>query len=77
MLGKSAASLMDACIVMCAGSFSTVAKADEITAYFEANPLPNNHRKISQLTEGMRANGNFLAVLKASQLSKAEFWTSL
>jgi puromycin-sensitive aminopeptidase len=77
MLGKSAASLMDACVVMCAGSFSTVEKADEIAAFFEENPLPNNHRKISQLTESMRANGNFLAVLKASQLSKVEFWAAL
>jgi aminopeptidase N len=77
MLGKSAASLMDACVVMCAGNFSTKEKADEITAFFEAHPLPNNHRKISQLTENMHANANFLAVLKASQLSKPEFWTSL
>jgi puromycin-sensitive aminopeptidase len=77
MLGKAAPSLMDACIVMCAGGFSTKEKADEITAFFEAHPLPNNHRKISQTVESMSANAKFLDVLKASQLSKADFWSGL
>jgi puromycin-sensitive aminopeptidase len=77
MLGKAAPSMMDACIVMCAGAFCTKEKADEITAFFEAHPLPNNHRKISQTTESMRANAKFLDVLKASELSKVEFWAVL
>ena len=77
MVGQGSASLMDACIVMCAGSFCSREKADEIEAFFKAHPLPRNERKISQTIENMRANAKFFDVLKASQLSTEEFWASL
>ena len=68
---------MDAVIVMSAGGFASVEKADEITKFFEANPYPKNERKIAQMTENMRANGKFLKILQASDLSKSEFWSSM
>jgi puromycin-sensitive aminopeptidase len=77
MLGNSSPSLMDAVIIMSAGSFCSLEKADEITNFFKENPYPKNERKIAQMTENMRANGKFLNILQASGLSKDEFWKSL
>mmetsp|Transcript_17250 Transcript_17250/g.23737 ORF Transcript_17250/g.23737 Transcript_17250/m.23737 type:complete len:895 (-) Transcript_17250:165-2849(-) len=77
MIGKASPSLMDACIVNCAGSFCSNEKADEIEAFFKERQMPLNARTISQTTENMRANAKFLGVLMASDLSKQEFWDSL
>jgi len=77
MVGKGSASLMDACIVSCAGAFSSAEKADEIEKFFEKHPLPQSARKIAQTTESMRANSKFFDILKSSELSKQEFWASL
>jgi puromycin-sensitive aminopeptidase len=77
MIEKANPSIMNACIVTCAGSFSSTAKANEIESFFEANPLPSSSRRISQLLEGMRANAQLLDLILASDLSKAEFWNSI
>ena len=77
MLGKSSPSLMNAVIVMCAGGFCSEAMADEIDKFFIDHPLPNNHRRIAQMTENMRANGKFLSTIQASELSKKHFWEML
>jgi len=77
MIAKASPSLMDACIVSCAGGFCSNEKANEIEAFFAKNPCPSNARKIAQTTENMRANAKFLEMLQASDLSKAEFWTCL
>uniref|UniRef100_A0A7S3P4T9 Aminopeptidase n=1 Tax=Amphora coffeiformis TaxID=265554 RepID=A0A7S3P4T9_9STRA len=77
MLGKSNPSLMDACIIMCAGGFCSREKADEIEAFFEKNPLPSSTRKIAQTTESMRANAKFMDILEASPLSESSFWEQL
>jgi len=77
MIGKASSSLMDACIVMCAGGYTTAEKADEIDAFFASHPLPQSTRKIAQVTEAMRANSKFLDMLVASELAKKEFWSSL
>ena len=77
MIGNANASLMDAVIVSCAGGFCSDEKADEIEAFFKANPLPSNGRKIAQCIEGMRTNSKFFDKLKASELSSGSFWKSL
>jgi aminopeptidase N len=77
MIGKGSPSLMDACIVSCAGAFCSHEKANDIETFFKENPLPKSVRKISQLTESMRTNAAFLEMLKNSDLSKAEFWAAL
>jgi puromycin-sensitive aminopeptidase len=77
MLGNSSPSLMDAVIVMSAGSFCSLEKAYEIAQFFKDHPYPKNDRKISQMTENMLANGKFLAILQGSDLSKPEFWDML
>ena len=77
MIGKGSASLMDACIINCAGGFCSESKADEIDAFFKANPLPQSARKIAQCVEGMRTNAAFLEKLKSSELSADAFWGSL
>jgi puromycin-sensitive aminopeptidase len=77
MIGTASPSLMDACIVSCAGGFCTRPRADEIDAFFAAHPLPSSSRKISQVTEQMRANAKFLDALLASELSDPKFWDIL
>lgn len=77
MLAKANPALMDACIVMCAGGFASIEKANEIDAFFKEHPLPSNTRKIAQTTEHMRANGQLLKVLQESPLSTPEFWEQL
>ncbi len=77
MIGKASASLMDAVIVSCAGGYCSNEKADEIDAFFKANPVPKSSRKIEQTIENMRANAKFMGVLQSSDLSKSEFWASL
>jgi puromycin-sensitive aminopeptidase len=77
MIGNASSSLMDACIVMCAGGFCSNKKADEIDAFFATHPLPSSTRKIAQVTESMRANAKFLDILLASELSQKEFWDKL
>jgi aminopeptidase N len=77
MIGKASSSLMDACIVMCAGAFCTSEKADEIDAFFLAHPLPSSTRKIAQVTEGMRANAKFLGLILSSELKNPAFWSGL
>ena len=77
MLGKANPSLMDACIVMCAGGFCSREKADEIEAFFEKHPCPSSSRKIAQTTESMRANAKFMDILQASPLSEDSFWQEL
>jgi puromycin-sensitive aminopeptidase len=42
MIGKGSPSLMDACIINCAGGFGRSEKADEIDSFFKANPLPSS-----------------------------------
>ena len=77
MIGKGSPSLMDACIVSCAGAFCSKEKADEIEGFFKENPLPKSARKISQLIESMRTNAAFLHMLQKSELSNPSFWKSL
>ena len=77
MLGKASPSLMNACIVFCAGGACTTTEADAIETFFKENPMPQSSRRISQLLEGIRANAKFLDVLAASSLAKEEFWATL
>jgi len=77
MIGKGSPSLMDACIVNCAGGFCSSEKADEIDHFFQVHPLPQNARKIAQTTEGMRANAKFFQRLQSSELSSQSFWDSV
>ena len=74
MLLNASPSLMDATIVNSVHQFCTIEKADEIQSFFEINPLPNSVRRISQLLEAMRANGNMLNKIKKSNLSEESFW---
>ena len=77
MIGNANSSLMDAAIVSCAGGFCSEEKANEIEEFFKVNPMPRCSRKIQQTVENMRANAKFLTLLQSSELSKAEFWSSL
>ena len=77
MIGNANSSLMDAAIVSCAGGFCSEEKANEIEQFFKLNPMPRCSRKIQQTVENMRANAKFLTLLQSSELSKAEFWSSL
>jgi puromycin-sensitive aminopeptidase len=78
MIGMASSSLMDACIINCAGNFCSNEKADEVDAFFTQHPLPSSSRKIAQVTEQMRANAKFLSLLQdSSELADPAFWASL
>lgn len=74
-LAKASASLMDATIGSSISRFCTLEQAEEIEAFFEANPLKTSERRISQLLETMRSNGSMLKRLLDSELVKPSFWT--
>mmetsp|Transcript_2069 Transcript_2069/g.6264 ORF Transcript_2069/g.6264 Transcript_2069/m.6264 type:complete len:925 (-) Transcript_2069:12-2786(-) len=59
-VGEAGSSLMDAVVVGACSGFSSEAKATEILAFFEANPLPRNERKISQTVEAIRASAKYV-----------------
>lgn len=65
---------MDALIINCVARFSTVEKAQEIEAYFQANPIPSSSRKISQIVESIRNTGTMLNRVRESNLAKPTFW---
>jgi puromycin-sensitive aminopeptidase len=73
-LSKASPSLMDATIGSSVGRSCTLESADEIQAFFSANPLPSSERRITQLLEGMRSNGAMLNVLIKSELVTPEYW---
>lgn len=75
MLAKASPSLMDAVIINSVNRFCTAAKADEIEAFFKANPLPQSERRISQSVEVMRTSNQMLEAIAKSKLADASFWT--
>ena len=74
MLKKASPSLMDAVIVYCCGAFSTLERAEELEAFFAANPFPSSKRRIANMLESMRNTGAMLEKVKASQLVHDAFW---
>jgi puromycin-sensitive aminopeptidase len=74
-LSKASPSLMDAVIGNSISRFCTKRRADEIEAFFKANPLPSSERRISQLVESIRTNGAMLDLVSASVIAKPGFWT--
>jgi len=58
------------------GSYATADKADEIEAFFAANPMPANARKVAQMVEGIRANASFLDSIVAAGTITTAFWES-
>lgn len=74
-LAKASASLMDATIGSSISRFCTLEQAEEVEAFFKANPLKTSERRISQLLETMRSNGSMLSRLQESPMVQASFWT--
>ncbi len=75
-LATASSSLMDAVIAYSCGSFSSAAKADEIEAFFQENPLPSSQRRIAQTLERIRINARFLDRLKG-EIGTTAFWKKL
>ena len=73
-LAKASPSLMDAVIINCTSRFCTAARADEIEAFFAANPLPSSTRRISQTVEVMRTNAAMLARIQKSSLANPAYF---
>ena len=44
--------------------FTTSSQADDVAAFFSANPLPSSERRISQAVESIRANAALLERIK-------------
>lgn len=49
----------------------------QVKAFFEANPVPNNARKLSQMLESMEINVRFFKTVADSPLSTDAFWEGL
>lgn len=77
MLGTANSSLMNAVLVNSCSGLATVERADEIEAFFKANPMPSNQRRIVQLLERLRTTAKLLKFIQNSEAAKPEFWTSL
>ena len=74
MLSKASPSLMDATIVNSINRFCTLDRADDIEAFFIANPLPSSARRISQSIEQIKSNDALLKIIKKSKLNTTIFW---
>ena len=59
---------MDAVIVYSVSTFITNERANEIESFFQANPLPNSSRRISQTLEQIRSNAKLLASISGAKL---------
>ena len=68
MVKSASPSLIMAVISYCSSGFASAQRADEIEAFFKANPVPLAARKVSQIVENTRANAAFLA--RAQQSAK-------
>ncbi|CAB1114462.1 unnamed protein product [Ectocarpus sp. CCAP 1310/34] len=77
MLAKASPSLMDAVILYCCGGFTEEDRMEEVKAFFEANPVPNSARKLSQMLESMAINVRFFKTIAASPLATEAFWEGL
>jgi aminopeptidase N len=73
-LSKASGSLMDATIGSSVIRFCTLEQADEIEAFFKANPVKSSERRVTQILEGIRSNGAMLKRILASDLIKPSFW---
>ena len=69
MLATASPSLMDAVIGASCAGFTSTARADEVVAFFEAHPLPNQ-RRITQIVEGIRVNAAFTGRIEQSSMSQ-------
>ena len=77
-VSKASASLTNAVISSCCAGFTTAAKADEIEAFFVANPCECATRRITQLLEGMRNTAKFVDThISGSPLAEDGFWAGL
>ena len=65
---------MDAVVVNVISRFTTQVKANEIVAFFAANPLPSSSRRISQSVETIRSNAALGARLLDSALVTGAYW---
>lgn len=77
MLAKASPSLMDAVIINSISRFITSAHAEEISSFFDANPVPSSERRIGQAVESIHSTGKFLQAVLNSDLSSGQFWSGL
>lgn len=77
LVGSANPSIYDAVIQSCVNGHASTKIADEIEQFFEANPMPQNKRTISQVLEGIRSDAKSVDAFLASDIVKPEFWTSL
>lgn len=64
MIKKASPSLIMGVISYCCAGFASVERADEIEAFFQANPVPLATRKVAQIVESTKTNAAFLQRVK-------------
>lgn len=77
MVKSASPSIMDSCIAAGTSGYCSADKADEIEKFFEAHPLPQNKRKLSQIFEEIRSNASFLQRALGTDVVKDDFWSKL
>lgn len=71
---KTASPSLLAAVIVNSVNFCSNERAQEVEAFFEANPVPQCSRRIAQLLEGMRNAGAMLENVRATKLATAAFW---
>lgn len=77
MCSSTNAWTMQYMIMACTSRLSSRRAAEEMTTFFEANPVPSASRKISQITEKLLVNAKFAEVVSQSKLMTPSFWNEL
>ena len=63
-----------AAVIVNSVNFCSNERAQEVEAFFAANPVPQCSRRIAQLLEGMRNSGAILENVRSTKLATAGFW---
>ncbi len=71
---KANSHLFDAVIQYSTVRFITMERAEEVEAFFQANPAPRNAMKISQMIEYIKTNAKFRGHFMKSKLSDPSFY---
>ena len=77
MVATASPSLFGAVIGGSTSGFVTREAAESVQAFFEANPVPQNQRLISQLLESIRGNAGFAERLLGSKMVEESYWKTL
>ena len=77
MCSSANAWTMQYMIMACTSRLCSREAAGEMTAFFQAHPVPTASRKISQILEKILVSAKFSEIVRDSKLVSADFWNNL